>query len=603
MKRIAFLFLLAALLVPLLTAQAFPVDLKKGKPAEPSVSPSDLTVSVNLLGEKGGVYRAGREIRFSFSATRDAYVVVYNIDSDGYVHLLWPEDGRLVLTEGGKTVSVPEPGRDVHWETGDKTGIEYIHALAVPSRVRVKDEELYFLAQSDEMPPEKRFRIDIDPYLAFNMIDEQIIEGAESIPPATDYTYFYINRQVDYPRYLCSKCHAPEKLPDPYAMQCTEIVIEESTYEQEPHYPYPPLYDIRHVGEQAAKGDSVSGRSGEEWLDEDNNEESDYDNHTHLSFYFGNYDWPYYGGYLFSYYPFYWDPFWWDYGWWGFYYPRWHHPWWYTYDYWWGNDWRWCGDYDWGRCNHRYRPILAERTVTKRYLDYGNANTLTKRERALTDSRLVKEKRGALGSRLERGAVDRGSLDRNLGRAHLDRSGGSTARGGTVERRIVYPGARGGSGVDRSRGIDRSRGDVNVRTPRSGSRSDGARTPRTRESTGRERYRDTNRDAVKRESPPERRATPERRYAPEQRNSSRERSGDSSAGKQRSSDSNQGDRNADRKRISQPSADRSYSRSASNSAPRYHEASSRSVSRTSSAASAPARTVSSPPPASRTRTR
>ncbi|MDD4856964.1 MAG: DUF4384 domain-containing protein, partial [Candidatus Krumholzibacteria bacterium] len=237
MKRITFLFLLAILLMPLLASRISPIDLKSGSYIADKPDPSEFAVNINLLGEQGGLYRSGEEIRLSFQTTKDAYVIVYDIDVDGNVQLLYPGDGHPAASVGRMMFFLPVPGKNVHWTTGGKTGVEYIHAIAVADRNRINEDELYFLAQNDRLSDEKRFRVDLDPYLAFNMIDEQLVSGAQDDPPATDFTYFYINKRVDYPRYLCSKCHSPQKLPDPYAMECPEVVIEKISYDEEPSYP------------------------------------------------------------------------------------------------------------------------------------------------------------------------------------------------------------------------------------------------------------------------------------------------------------------------------------------------------------------------------
>jgi len=585
MNRVTHLFLLAALLISLLGHEALAVDLKKGNPPESPAEASDLAVSVSLIGEQGGVYRAGREIRFSFSTTSDAYVVVYNIDADGYVHLLWPEDGRLTRTEGNRTTIVPEAGSAAHWETGDRTGIEYIHAVAVSKGERIKEEELSFLARNDELPAAKRFRVDTDPYLAFNMIDEQIVSDAERMPPATDYTYFYINRQVEYPRYLCSQCHAEEKLPDPYAMECTEVVIEKSTYDEEVHYPYPPLYDIRHVGSQA-RDENASGDEG--WVDE----EEDTDTDVHLNLNPRSYGWPYYDGYLFAYYPVYWDPFWWDWGWpyyWGGFYIGWHSWWYHPYGYWnwgWGHDWWYCGGYrDGWYGSHRHHPSFGDRPVVKRRLDYRTVNSQLSRERFIAGNRITKDRREPVGSRLERAALG----SRSLARSDMNRVA-PIVRGAPVGKRTVYgTGARGDSGLERSRLMKRYRSDTGASGSRGSSVPPGM--PRTRSDAGRERP--GSRGAVERDT----RST-RREDAP--RVGPRERSGASSGDKQRSGSSGSNDRGVERRRTS---SEQSSARSTATWKPQIWQAPVRSVSRSGSAPSSPPKTASPRSSASETKRR
>jgi len=459
MKRITFLFLLAALLIPLLTSRLSAVDLKKGTYVQSAPAMSELSVAVNLLGEKGEVYRPGKEIRVSFQTTKDAYVVIYNVDSEGYVHLLYPEDGSPVLSEGRKTYFLPEPGTSVYWETGDKTGVEYIHAVAVADRERINEDELYFLSQNDRLSNEKRFRVDLDPFLAFNMIDEELVSNAETAAPATDYTYFYINRRVEYPRYLCPKCHSPEKIPDPYAMECSEIAIEKIAYDEDPRYPYPPLYDVRHVGEEAQQDDSYSSdRYGEKWLDDEDANDND-DTKVYLSLSYGSYDypfrsWPYYGGYYGGFSPVYYDPFWWSFGWsiyWGDSYWGPGYGWWYPpYGYWAYHNWypwwdynhRWYGcDRDWYRCD--YRPVYAERTLVKRrFLDYALTNKDARRTRALTNSRLVRTRTEKVAQRLERSTLQKRAIERNVDRGATIRGERSAAKSRETDRRVIYGGER-----------------------------------------------------------------------------------------------------------------------------------------------------------------
>ncbi len=313
MKRMTFLFLLAVLSMFIAATGTGAADYQQNQSMTGTAVSGDLSVSVTMLGEKDGVYRAGKEVRLLFQTTQDAYVVVYNIDAEGYVHLLYPEDGRPVLSKANTTTFLPPPGKNVVWETSGKTGIEYIHAVAVADKGRLDEDELYFLARGDRLPEEKRLRIDSDPFLAFNAIDDEIVRDAENDPPATDFEHFYVNKRVEYPRYLCAKCHSPEKLPDPYAMECPEIVIEEIAYANEPQYPYPPLYDVKHAG---TGGDYSSDSYADSWLDEEDEGGTD----VHMTISYEDYN-PYasYGASVFFY-----DPFWWGFGWsWGWGYDCW----------------------------------------------------------------------------------------------------------------------------------------------------------------------------------------------------------------------------------------------------------------------------------------
>jgi hypothetical protein len=474
MKRIAFLFLLAILLIPLFTSRISPIDLKSGSYPAITPDPNEFAVNINLLGEKGELYRSGEEIRLSFQTTKDAYVIVYDLDAEGNVQLLYPEDGHPVASVGRMMFFLPVPGKNVHWTAGGTTGVEYIHAVAVTDRSRINEDELYFLARNDRLSDEKRFCVDLDPYLAFNMIDEELVSGAENAPPATDFTYFYINKRVEYPRYLCSKCHSPQKLPDPYAMECPEVVIEKISYDEEPHYPYPPLYAVTHSGEESDENSFTSDRYGDSLLDEDADRAGDTeeDTHLYLSIYSG-YPWfrsyyPYCGINLIGFDPFYWDV-WWGSGWWGiggfYWWPG--CGWWYPPSSYWayhypypgwghGDGWGWNRhDRNWAGGGPEHRPLYGGRTIAKRYIDYTRTATETNRNRAIAGSRLIKTRNSEVAGRIERTNLERRTTGNNLVRTAIrDNQRAATIR--ESKRTVVH-------GVDR---VNRSAGGAVIRTSR-----------------------------------------------------------------------------------------------------------------------------------------
>ena len=625
MKRIAFLFLLAALIVSS-ASQTYAVDLKKGSIISSTPGPGDLAVNINLLGEKGAVYRPGNEIRLSFQTTKDAYVVLYDVDVNGNVQLLYPEDGRLVLSEGRKAYFMPPPGKGVYWTAGQTTGVEYIHAVAVADPARINDDELYFLAHNGYLSDEKRFRVDLDPYLAFNMIDEELVNGAEKDPPATDFTYFYINKHVEYPRYLCSKCHSPEKLPDPYAMECPEIVIEKISYEEDPHYPYPPLYDVKHVAEKTGEDTtSSSDRYSDKWLDRDadtDNGESNGDaTHLYLTVdYAGHPFWGNWGPTLIAFDPFYWDPFWWDFNWgfyWGDYfwwpsYGWWYPPsyyWAYHYRYpWWGpywNDWSYC-QLEGGRCGRNWRSIYGGQTPVKRPLDYARTNTDIHRARAIAGSRLVQTENRDISRRLDRSTLERRAIERSAGRtAVVGRAG--VVRNRELTRTIIYgnEGDRRGSSRTanrdlRARESGRARAPVSTRLPSVDRGTDGRRVERSGEQSPRQRSGEGSRDVI-RHSDPGRRSSDSGRGE-----STRSRSSDSPT-HGRSGSVDRSSSGADKRRVSSDLSmsrtGNSGSRGWSSTPARSYGGAVRSTSRAAAPAGAGAGRSAAPTSAGRSRSR
>ena len=416
-------FLLALVILSSWAAPAAPVEINNAPALMPGAV-SDIDVSVRLIGGKGAVLMPGREINLTFQTSADAYVIIYNIDSEGYVHLLYPSDGRPELVRGKRVQFLPEQGMGTTWEVSGETGIEYIHAVAVSDPSRIDRDELYYLAQNSTMPEDRRLRIDMDPFLAFNMIDEELVEDAERAAPATDYTYFYVNRRVDYPGYLCYKCHSPSKIPDPYAMECPEVDIEMIGLSEDESYPYPQLFAVLQAGETAPEDEYDSYEYYTDNLSL-GYEDYEYDeSKVYLSVYYTsswypyNYYWPgYWPSYSYWNPGFYWGFSWgWGWNWGGGYYCH-HYPFnswygyhsypWYggyygygSYAYWNGYNHGWYdgywygggGYYD-GRYVNNRGSIYARRDFTKRRsLDYASTRVKTSRDATMASSRLVKER-------------------------------------------------------------------------------------------------------------------------------------------------------------------------------------------------------------------
>ncbi|HMA76462.1 MAG TPA: DUF4384 domain-containing protein [Candidatus Krumholzibacteriaceae bacterium] len=469
-----------------------------------------LNIVMRLVGGRGAVLNSGKELNLSFRLNQPGYVIIYNIDSEGFINLIYPPDGKLNKIEKDKVYIIPERGSRLSLKAGSKTGIEYIHALAVEDRNYIDERELYFLSRDSELSRNKRFRTDKDPYLSFNMIDETIVRDIEKNPPATDHTYFFVNKRHDYPSYLCGQCHGADEFSDPYSKQCTEIAIEKNYYEEKLSYPYPPLFNISHYDQQE-EGNYSSKTYYQDNLSNDWDEQllSTDENDIYLTINTG-YDYPYYySGYYpynnYSYrYPSYYsyiNSFSWGFGFnsnWGFnswcdyyypyYYPTsWYYPYYGYYDYCWK-------DYYDGR-----RSIYAGRKFTKRsLLSYRSVSNELNRKRSLKNSRLVSRRMTRLKSKsrqqseLKKALTSRRTIPErsNLRRENI------TSRE-RVKRRTVYGSPR-RKNTERARSardynkIDRNNNTRRVYNPRE--RNDSKRRSSSRNNRSSSQTRSLKRD-------------------------------------------------------------------------------------------------------------
>jgi hypothetical protein len=316
------------------------------------------TVAIGLNEPAGTVYRPGEKISLTYTVGEEAYVIIYDIDTDGFVHLLFPGDGdALEKSSPGRKYTLPAGGESDFVVNGS-TGIEYVFALAVPDKSLIKDEEIDFLAGNENLPQDERFRIDGDPLLASNTVASELVRGisrAEGVSLA--YTSFYINEEVTHPRYLCAQCH--EKGKDPYKERCEKYRFTATELEGSGlGFPLERGFDV-----------ALAGDEGDESIDEDE-DEGESSSKIYISFYpyhsyvyvpptFVTYYDPWFSAPLW-YDPWwgYWDPFYygggfsfysawgWDWGYWG---TSWYYP--YYWDYW------GYGYYpSYGFASHRLRP-------------------------------------------------------------------------------------------------------------------------------------------------------------------------------------------------------------------------------------------------------
>jgi hypothetical protein len=185
----------------------------------------------------GGIYRVGDDVEVCLRADRDCYVIVYEIDTDGYLRLLFPYYcGGDGFVEAGQVYRMGRGYYGRYYITGP-SGVEYIHALASfrPFRTLYWEgcdgyetyaRDVSWQGFSDywgcALPP----RVYGDPYMAMQSIDEFICYDALDAGLAfADFTYFYVDERVSYPRYVCYDCHGFDTPYRPYVHVCTGFSI------------------------------------------------------------------------------------------------------------------------------------------------------------------------------------------------------------------------------------------------------------------------------------------------------------------------------------------------------------------------------------------
>jgi len=198
-------------------------------------------ISVEVWTDQGNdaVYHSGDPVEVSARTSDDAHVLVYEIDTEGYVRLLFPYRGSSDFIEGRQTYKVPPEQANLELVAEGATGQGYIVAIA--SREPFKDMPWYlrpYDMQAEDLGYDngdgdedegitKEGRIVGDPFVAMERIRRKLLDRPDDGDDfASAYTSYYIGEKVRYPRYLCYDCHRPAHYAwwdgfDPYYTTCS----------------------------------------------------------------------------------------------------------------------------------------------------------------------------------------------------------------------------------------------------------------------------------------------------------------------------------------------------------------------------------------------
>jgi hypothetical protein len=254
MRRGEVLGLAALLVMATFLASGRPAAAQDDLDAEAIARYADQTLRVSLWLNKDSeqVYERGEILQATFQTNEDAYAVVYRIDAEGLVTVLWPttrySDGFVF---GGHRYRLP--ARDgARLRVASDEGLGYVRAVVSRYPFDLRDVEIDFHHEPIERPFD--FYVAGDPYLAMNEVNFAIT-GLEdpSGYVVTNHVSYYVHRKVDHPRYLCFQCHDPGiDSYAPYGDSCTVSIQYDYgwmndwwlSYGYYPAYYYPVYYYV-----------------------------------------------------------------------------------------------------------------------------------------------------------------------------------------------------------------------------------------------------------------------------------------------------------------------------------------------------------------------
>ncbi len=210
-------------------------------------------LDVEVWTDRGGdaVYEPGDPMRVKVRTTDDAYLLVYELDSEGRVNLLYPWNRGAGRIEARRTLRIPEAASNYQLVVEQKTGQGFIVAIAsdrpfrdLPWYLRPFDPQAAAIGyerddrdrdagdrsgDADDDNFDAQGRVMGDPYVAMERIRRRVMDRPADVETfASSYASYYVHEQVRYPRYLCNDCHRPNRWAwwdgfDPYYTRCSVI--------------------------------------------------------------------------------------------------------------------------------------------------------------------------------------------------------------------------------------------------------------------------------------------------------------------------------------------------------------------------------------------
>ena len=188
------------------------------------------------------VYQPGEAMQVKVRSNDDAYLLVYEIDSEGHVNVLYPWRRDAGMIEARRTYRLPPEDSKYELTVEKATGQGFIVAIA--SRAPLRDLPWYLRpydpqaasvgydesqSHEDEEGFDNDGRVVGDPYVAMERIRRRVLQHASDTEAfATSYTSYYVQHEVRYPRYVCNDCHRQNRYSfwdgfDPYYTNCSVV--------------------------------------------------------------------------------------------------------------------------------------------------------------------------------------------------------------------------------------------------------------------------------------------------------------------------------------------------------------------------------------------
>lgn len=175
------------------------------------------------------VFQRGDEARVYYRASVDAYMVLFHVNTDGVLRLLFPSSpGQALRARGGRDYRLLFPDSDA-WVVDESPGVGYFFVLA--SEQPFQFERLSQVSVAGGWASSAPLnRIRQDPFVTVDEFKRALLPapaGSTEDGYAVDFTVYHVGQPYSYPRFLCYQCHTERPFAqwDPYQQTCPDVRV------------------------------------------------------------------------------------------------------------------------------------------------------------------------------------------------------------------------------------------------------------------------------------------------------------------------------------------------------------------------------------------